>query len=114
PRRRRSTGPKEPIPIASTGPARSKKATAWPIVSAGIVVGIDSVARRSAGDVPIAHSHLEPPVSMPPYTPTLCYRYHSDVRRGSRPVRADDLQPLRAQRAPAAGAVIRTLAQLRL
>jgi hypothetical protein len=64
--RARSTGPDEPIPIASTGPSRSKKATASAIVSAGLVVGIVEPARRSSGAVPTAHSHLEPPASMPP------------------------------------------------
>ena len=48
----RSTGPNEPIPIASTGPSRSKKATARPIVSSGVVVGIVAVARRASGPVP--------------------------------------------------------------
>jgi hypothetical protein len=48
----RSRGPNEPIPIASTGPSRSKKATTRPIVSSGIVVGIVPVARTSLGPVP--------------------------------------------------------------
>jgi hypothetical protein len=66
--RTRSTGPNEPIPIASTGPSRSKKATASPIVSAGVVVAMVESARRPSGPVPTAHSHLEPPASMPPRT----------------------------------------------
>jgi len=61
-----STGPNEPIPIASTGPSRSKKATGRSIVSFGVVVAIVSVARRSSGPFPTAHSHFDPPVSMPP------------------------------------------------
>ena len=62
----RSTGPKQPIPTASTGPLRSKNATARPIVSVGVVVEMVSVARRSVGPVPIPHSHFEPPASIPP------------------------------------------------
>jgi hypothetical protein len=62
----RSTGPNEPIPIASTGPARTKKAIARPIVSSGVVVGKVSTARKSSGPLPTAHVHLEPPVSIPP------------------------------------------------
>ena len=61
-----SSGPNEPIPIASTGPSRSKKATTRSIVSAGAVVGTVSVARRSSGPEPTAHCHFEPPVSIPP------------------------------------------------
>jgi hypothetical protein len=61
-----SIGPNEPIPIASTGPSRSKNATALPIVYAGVVVWIVSAARRLSGPVPTAHSHFDPPVSMPP------------------------------------------------
>ena len=74
---RRSTGPNDPIPIAATGPSLSKNATARPIVSAGVVVGKVPVARRSSGDVPIAHTHFVPPPSMPPSASTLCYRYHT-------------------------------------
>jgi hypothetical protein len=59
-------GPNEPIPIASTGPSRSKKATARPIVSAGVVVWIVSAARTSSGPLPTAHCHFDPPVSIPP------------------------------------------------
>jgi hypothetical protein len=59
-------GPNEPIPRASTRSFRAKKATARPIVSSGAVVGIVSAARMSFGPVPTAHSHLEPPVSIPP------------------------------------------------
>ena len=33
---------------------------------AGVVVGTVSVARRSSGPVPTAHSHFEPPASIPP------------------------------------------------
>ena len=61
-----SSGPNEPIPIASTGPSRSKNATTRSIVSSGVVVGNVSVARRSSGPTPTAHSHFEPPVSIPP------------------------------------------------
>jgi hypothetical protein len=61
-----SRGPNEPIPIASMGPSPSKKATARPIVSAGVVVGIVALARTSSGPVPIAHYHFDPPASMPP------------------------------------------------
>jgi hypothetical protein len=61
-----SIGPNEPIPIASTGPSRSKKVTARPIVSSGVVVSIVSAARRSSGPLPIAHPHFDPPVSIPP------------------------------------------------
>jgi len=61
-----STGPNEPIPIAPTGPSRSKNSTTLPIVSSGVVVGMVAVAVSASGPVPIAHSHLEPPVSMPP------------------------------------------------
>src|SRR5579862_1538479 len=62
----RSSGPKEPTPSAPTGPSRSKKATARPIVSSGLVVGIVATARMSSGPVPTAHSHFEPPLSTPP------------------------------------------------
>jgi hypothetical protein len=55
-----STGPKEPMPIASTGPAREKKSTARPIVSFGVVVGIVVTAQRSSGPIPIAHSLCVP------------------------------------------------------
>src|SRR5512132_2560744 len=65
-----SIGPKDPMPIAATGPSRSKNAIARPIVSSGVDVGIVSVARRSSGPLPTAHSHFEPPVSIPPYTLT--------------------------------------------
>ena len=64
--RARSTGPNEPIPTASSGPSRSKNATAPAIVSAGLVVGTVEAAWTSSGPVPTAHSHLEPPASMPP------------------------------------------------
>jgi hypothetical protein len=63
-----SIGPNEPIPIDFTLSPRSKNAMARSIVSCGVVVRIVSVARRSSGPVPIAHSHLDPPVSIPPYT----------------------------------------------
>jgi len=63
---RRSTGPNEPTPSASTGPSRSKNAVARAIVSSGVVVGKVSLARRSSGPVPTAHCHFVPPVSIPP------------------------------------------------
>jgi hypothetical protein len=63
---RRSTGPKEPIPTARTGPSRSKRAIVRPIVSNGVVVGIVSVAASSPGPVPTANSHFVPPASIPP------------------------------------------------
>ena len=62
----RSIGPNEPMPIAASGLAASRNATARPIVSDGVVVGIVSSARMSSGPVPTAHSHVEPPVSIPP------------------------------------------------
>jgi hypothetical protein len=55
------------MPIASTGPAREKKSTARPIVSFGVVVGIVVTAQSSSGPIAIAHSHFEPPLSIPPY-----------------------------------------------
>jgi hypothetical protein len=67
---RRSTGPKEPIPTARTGPSRSKRAIVRPIVSNGVVVGIVSVAASSPGPVPTAHSYFVPPASIPPTTVT--------------------------------------------
>ena len=52
------------------GTCRWWKSIAWglviAIVSAGVVVGKVAVARRSSGPVPIAHSHFDPPASMPP------------------------------------------------
>ena len=69
-RRRRvcgRSGPNEPIPIASTGPSRSKNAITGSIVSSGVVVGIVSVARRSSGPVadralPLGAACLDPAV----------------------------------------------------
>jgi hypothetical protein len=65
--------PPEPTPadlLADIGmsPARLRVVVMFArlIVSAGVVVGIVAVARRFSGPVPIAHSHLEPPLSIPP------------------------------------------------
>src|SRR3954462_14948518 len=60
---RRSTGPKEPMPTASSGPAAARKATVAVIVSAGVVVGIVVVSSTSSGPLPTAHTHLVPPAS---------------------------------------------------
>ena len=38
----------------------------------GLDVGIVETARRSSGPVPTAHSHFEPPASMPPKALTPC------------------------------------------
>src|SRR5829696_2273631 len=64
---RRSTGPKHPMPTASSGPAASRAATVAAIVSAGVVVGIVVLGPRSSGPVPTATTHFVPPASMPAY-----------------------------------------------
>jgi hypothetical protein len=66
----RSTGPNDPMPIPASGPRRvcasRKKAMAWPMVSAGLVVGSRASARTSSGPVPTTQTNLVPPPSTPP------------------------------------------------
>ena len=115
--RLRSTGPNEPIPIASTGPSRSKKATARSIVSSGVVVGN---RRRSRAGRPGRCRSRTPTSSRPP----RCRRTRScgvrrDLRRrttrarrtrpgGRRRRRRSGPRPCDAARAGAASRASRT------
>src|SRR5262249_33687308 len=80
--RARSSGPKHPMPTASTPPASRKNETTRPIVSVGVVVGnVDT--DRSGGPVPTAHTHFVPPASTPPTLGSLTQRAASRRARNS-------------------------------
>jgi len=67
---RSSTGPKDPIPSASSGPRvdrAPKKASEAAIVSAGAATSIRAVSMMSSGPVPRTQTNFVPPASMPPY-----------------------------------------------